>query len=194
MPIDETGICNMAIMKTGSKDVISSFTSDSSNNAILCRQFYGSVRDAVLRSHPWNCAIHRTTPTALSATPDSDWDYQYQLPTNPYCLRILQVGEVEDQPIAWRVEGRRLLTNESSPPIVYVKRITDTNEFDALLVDVLTLKLALKLAMPLAANAQIVTGLIKELEEISLPEARSIDGQESSVQQIQTDTWIGSRF
>lgn len=194
MPIDETQICNMAILKTGSKVLISSLATDPSDNAILCRQFYGSVLDAVLRSHPWNCAIHRKTITPIAETPDSDWDYQYQLPANPWCLRVLQVGAAENQPIEWRVEGRRLLTNEASPPIVYVKRITDTNEFDSLLVDAFTLKLALKLAMPLAANAKILKGLVDELETISLPEARSVDGQESSVRQIQTDTWIESRF
>jgi len=130
----------------------------------------------------------------MSDSPDSDYDYQYQLPANPWCLRILQVGELEDQPIVWRVEGRRLLCNESSTPIVYIKRITDTNEFDPLLLDAFTLKLALKLVMPLTGDPKMQKGLIDEIETISLPEARSVDGQEGSVQQMETDTWIESRF
>ncbi len=194
MPISDTDICNMSILKTGDKGTISSLPTDTSTNAILCRQFYGPVRDAVLRSHPWNCAIHRKTITALVEAPDSDYEHQYQLPTNPWCLRILQVGSIRDQPVKWRVEGRRLLTNEDSPPIVYIKRITDTNEFDPLLIDAFTLKLAIKLAMPLSAEPRILDGLVKELEEISLPEARSIDGQESSVQVIESESWINSRF
>lgn len=193
MPASKTDICNMAIMKTGSKVTIHIIGEDS-DNARLCRTFYDPVLDAVLRSHPWNCAIERKTITPLVAAPDSDYDYQYQLPANPWCLRMLQVGTKKNQPIEWRVEGRRLLTNESSTPIVYIKRITDTNEFDPLLVDAFTLKLALKLAMPLTASPQIQKGLIDELEAISLPEARSIDGQESSVQQIETSTWIDSRY
>ena len=95
MSLSETQICNMGILKTGSKVTISALTEDS-DNARLCNTFWGPVRDAVLRSHPWNCAIHRTTITAMSDTPDSDWDYQYQLPVNPYCLRILQVGLREE--------------------------------------------------------------------------------------------------
>ena len=193
MSISETNICNMAIMKTGDKGLISALTDDSVN-ARLCNIFFAPVKDAVLRSHPWNCAIKRATITALSATPDSDYDYQYQLPTNPWCLRVLQVGAAIDQPIEWRVEGRRLLTNESSPPIVYIKRITDTNEFDSLLVDAFVIKLALKLVMPLTANAIMQKGLIDELEGISLPEARSVDGQESSVRVVEADTWTNSRF
>ena len=193
MSLSETQICNMGILKTGSKVTISALTEDS-DNARLCNTFWGPVRDAVLRSHPWNCAIHRTTVTAMSEDPDSDWDYQYQLPVNPYCLRILQVGLREYQPVKWTIEGRRLLTDESSPPIVYIKRITDTNEFDSLLVDALTLKLAIKLCMPLTANGKMLEGLIKELETISLPEARSIDGQEQSIQEIETTTWERSRY
>ena len=193
MPISETEICNQAIMKVGAKPLIALRTEDS-ENARVCNTFFDSVRDAVLRSHPWNCAIHRKTITALSATPDSDWDHQYQLPTNPWCLRILQVGTIEDQPTRWNVEGRRLLTNENSPSIVYVKRITDTNEFDALLIDAFVLKLALKIAMPLTSNQKIVDGLIDEIEQVSLPEARSIDGQEQSVQRIQSTGWTDARF
>lgn len=193
MPISETDICNQAIMKVGAKPLIATLTEDS-DNARICNTFYAPVRDAVLRSHPWNCAIHRTTITALSDAPDSDWDHQYQLPTNPWCLRVLQVGTLEDQPTRWAVEGRRLLTDENSPPIVYIKRITDTNEFDPLLIDAFVLKLAIKLSMPLTSDPRIQKGLIDELEGISLPEARSIDGQESSVQQIQTTTWTDARF
>lgn len=193
MAISETDICNQALMKVGAKPLIARLGEDS-DNARACNTFYASVRDAVLRSHPWNCAIHRTTITALDADPDSDWDHQYQLPTNPWCLRLLQVGTLDDQPTRWTVEGRRLLTNEDSPPIVYVKRITDTNEFDALLVDALVLKLAIKLSMPLTKDPRIQKGLIDELEGISLPEARSIDGQEQSVQRIQTSEFIDSRY
>ena len=189
----ETQLCNMALMKCAAKPLIASLTEDS-ENARLCNTFYGAVRDAMLRSHPWNCAIERKTITALSDAPDSDYDYQYQLPTNPYCLRILQVGTLRQQPIAWKVEGRRLLTNEGSPSIVYVKRITDTNEFDPMFIDALVIKLAIKIAMPLTESASIMDGLIKELEGISLPEARSIDGQESSVNTMQIDDWTSYRF
>lgn len=193
MSVSETDICNMALMKVGAKPPIVRRGEDS-DNARLCNRFFDVVRDAVLRSHPWNCAIHRTTITALSDTPDSDWTHQFQLPVNPWCLRILQVGEIADQPLDWRVEGRRLLCDESSVKIVYVKRITDTNEFDALLLDAFVLKLAIKIAMPLAQKAELVTELVRELEEISLPEARSIDAQESAVRGFVAETWTGSRF
>ncbi len=193
MPVSETDIANMALAAAGAKPPIVTLTEDS-DNARVCNRFFAAVRDAVLRAHPWNCAIHRKAITALATAPISDYDNQFQLPANPWCLRILQVGEIADQPVKWRVEGRRLLTNDSSVKIVYIKRITDTNEFDALLLDAFVLKLARKIVMPLTQSADMAKGLTIELEEISLPEARSIDGQESSVQQIVTRTWKDSRF
>lgn len=189
----ETDICNLGILKVGHKTLITSLNEDSME-AKLCNWFYGPVRDAVLRSHPWNCAIQRASITALTESPVCDYDYQYQLPTNPWCLRVLQVGEVLDQPVVWTVEGRRLLCNESSTPLVYVKRITDTNEFDPMLEDTLVLKMAIKLSMPLSNEPKIQAALINELEKISLPEARSVDGQEQSVQQLEADTWVDSRL
>lgn len=193
MAITEVGICNQALGRIGAKPPIHSLTEDS-ENARQCNTFYASVRDAVLRSHPWNCATHQTTITALVDAPVMNYDHQYQLPTNPWCLRVLQVGTNEDQPTRWKVVGRRLLTDENSPPIEYIKRITDTNEFDALLVDAFVLKLALKIVMPLTSSAVIQKSLVDELEGISLPEARSIDGQESSVRRFETNDWLNSRF
>jgi len=189
----ETDICNMALMKVGAKPPINSLTEDS-DNARFCNQFYAPVRDAILRSHPWNCAIYRRTISSLADAPDFDYDYQFQLPANPYCLRILQVGKSEDQPIQWGVEGRRLLCNESSTRIVYIKRITDTNEFDPLLVDAISVALAIKLAMPLANDQRLVDSLVKELELIVLPLARSIDGQEGSTPALIAEDWLQSRY
>ena len=192
--ISETKIANLALLKVGAKPPITSLQTDTSDNAILCRQFFGPVRDALLRSHPWNCAEHRRIITPLAEAPAFGYDNQYQLPVNPWCLRVLQVNEDDDQSGKWKVAGRRLLYNESTAKLIYTKRITDTNEFDPLLIDAFTLKLALKLAMPITQSERIVKNLVEELEGISLPEARSIDGQESSVQQIEADTWINSRY
>jgi len=194
MAISETDIANMALMKVGAKPKIDSLVEDS-DNARLCNTFYRPMRDAVLRAHPWNCAEHRKIITQLSEAPAFGYDYQYQLPANPYCLRVLQVGEDDEQPTVWKVEGRRLLTDEgTSIKLKYIKRITDTNEFDPLLVDAISIKLASKLAMPLGNSQGLVDALVKELELITLPEARTIDGQESSGDELEVDTWMGSRY
>lgn len=193
MAVSEVDICNMALLKIGAKPRINSLTEDT-ENARLCNTFYPHVRDALLRGHPWNCAIERKQITALATAPIADYDNQYQLPTNPWCLRILEVGTRNQQPIRWTVEGRKLLADLGSPKIVYIKRITDTNEFDASLVDALVLKLAMKIAGSLTSSTKTAKDLLEEYELISLPDAKSTDGQEQSVQAMQVNTYIDSMF
>jgi len=191
----EVDICNMALLGVGAKPKIQSLTEDS-DNARLAITFYAAVRDAVLRSHIWNCAIERpsSSVTPLATSPDTDYDYQYQLPTNPWCLRLLQVGELDDQPTNWKVEGRKFLYNESSAKIVYIKRITDTNDFDPLLVDAIVNRLSIKFTVPLSNKRDMVDSLIKEYELITLPLARTIDAQESCHQEMLTEDWYDARL
>lgn len=191
----EVEICNMGLLYVGAKPKITSLTEDS-DNARLARTFYSTIRDAVLRSHIWNCAIHRpdSSLTPLSTAPDTDYDYQYNLPVNPWCLRLLQVGELEDQPTNWKVESRKFLYNESSAKVVYIKRITDTNEFDPLLVEAIANRLAIKFAMPLTNKRDLVSSLIEEYEKITAPLARTIDAQESCHEEVITEDWLTERY
>lgn len=192
----ETDICNMALLGVGAKPKISSLIEDS-DNARLCRQFYQPVVDTVLRSHLWNCATFYpdSSLTPLSATPDTpDWDYQYNLPSNPWCLRLLQVGADTDQPTKWKVVGRTFLYNTDTAKVVYIKRITDPNEFDPLLVDAIVNRLQIKFAMPLTNKRDIVSALIEEYEVITAPIARTIDAQESNHQEFITEDWQVARW
>ena len=193
MSVSEVDICNMGLLGVGAKPKIVRLGEDSDNGR-LCNQFYASVRDAVLRGHLWNCATHQKIITALVDEPVMNYDHQYQLPTNPWCLRVLQVGMDDDQPTRWKVLGRRLLTDEDSPPIEYIKRITDTNEFDALLVDAISIRLSIKFATPLTNSRKMTTDLIEEYERITLPLARTIDGQESSGDVFVTEDWQTARW
>ena len=83
----EVSICSNALRRLGD-DPITSLTDDS-ERARLCNAFYEDARDACLRSHPWNFAITRASLTQLSDSPVYGYDYQFALPTDPYCLRVL---------------------------------------------------------------------------------------------------------
>lgn len=189
MSVSEVEICNMALAKLGVTTRINSLEED--GHAVYCKLFWPHVRDAVLRSHPWNCARGRRSLTPLSATPDFEYDYQYQLPVNPYCLRAYTLYDTDTK---WRVEGRLLLCDDDTVDLMYIKRVTDPSEYDPMLVDVLVLKMALKIAGPVTGGNKMNEGLIKELEGISLPEARSIDAHESSLQELETTTWSDARL
>ena len=92
----------------------------------------------------------------------------------------------------YSTQGRVLLTNESTAKILYVARITDTTQFDALFVDVLTAKLAVDLVYPITNSANLQTQMQK-LYQLKLSEARSIDGQEGFIDDLVSDTFIDFR-
>ena len=188
----EVSICSNALRRLGDNPITS--LTDDTERARLCNSFYADARDAVLRLHPWNFAITRTSLAQLSDTPSYGFAYQYSLPTNPYCLRVLGM-EYEDYIFKvenYSTQGRVLLTDESTAKILYVARITDTIQFDALFVDVLTAKLALDLCYPIT-NSVSLQDKMQKLYQLKLSDARSIDGQEGFIDDLVSDTFTDFR-
>jgi hypothetical protein len=188
----EVSICSNALRKLGD-DPITSLT-DNTERARLCNGFYEPARDSILRSHPWNFAITRATLAQLSATPAYGFSYQYALPTDPYCLRVL---EMEYQDYIFKIEhlagtGRVLLTDESTAKILYIGKIVDTAQFDSLFVDTLTAKLALDLAYPITNSVKVQENMFNLLQQ-KLSLARSVDGQEGFIDDLVSDTFTDFR-
>ena len=188
----EVSICSNALRRLGD-DPITSLTDDS-ERARLCNSFYSDARDSVLRCHPFNFSITRTTLAQLSTAPTYGFAHQYALPTNPFCLRVL---EMEEKDYKFKIEnfgtqGRVLLTDQGTANILYIDRITDTNLFDAMFVDVLTAKLSVDLAYPVTSSMQVQTQMQK-LYQLKLSEARSIDGQEGFMDDLVSDTFTDFR-
>ncbi len=188
----EVSICSNALRRLGD-DPITSLTDDT-ERARLCNAFYIPSRDQVLRSHPWNFAITRATLAKLSDTPAYEYSYQYALPNDPYCLRVL---EMQYKDYIFKIEhyasqGRVLLTNESTAKILYIAKVTDTAQFDSMFVDVLTAKLAVDLAYPVT-NSVKLQDQMQRLFQQKLSEARSVDGQEGFIDDLVSDTFTDFR-
>jgi len=184
----EVSICSNALRRLGDSP-ITSLTEDS-ERARLCNAFYEPSRDAILRSHTWNFAINRATLAKLSSAPAFEYAFQYALPTDPFCLRVLKM-EFEDY--EFKVEnlagqGRVLLTNEGEANIIYIARVTDPSLFDSMFVDVLTAKLAVDLAYPVT-NSTGLQAQMQKLFERKLSDARSLDSTEGT-----TDSLISNVF
>ena len=86
MSVSIVQICNAAIGKIGANVISAVLPAEDSEESRLCNAFFWPTVDEVLRSHPWNCAIHRKSIAADSTTPAFDYDYRFQLPSNPWCL------------------------------------------------------------------------------------------------------------
>jgi hypothetical protein len=188
---DFAGIINIAAVGLGVEPVSSS--DDDVKIANLARVRWDTVRRAVLRDHPWNCASRRVALVKLTAAPAYGYANQFALPDD--CLRVL---EVENNDAQYRVEnlkgqGAVLLTDAPTVSIVYIADIDDPTLFDAALTEALGAKLAAVLALNLTGSQATADAKTREYG-LTLGNARSIDAQESGPEQLEADGWVRSRW
>jgi hypothetical protein len=156
----------------------------------LCRAYYPNVRDAVLRAYPWRCAtVRRNLAVSDDAPIGDDWVHQFQLPVDPYCLRVLKV---DDGTIPYTVEGRFILCDESSLYLKFTERMADTGNFDALLSEAIECRLAAELAYPVTGSPTLINAMWK-LYEAKIREARTIDGMEAPLEIWKSESLVWDR-
>lgn len=182
---DPVSVSNTAIAECGGgafgNPQIQSFV-DGTSLSTLCGQFYPETRDAVLELAPWNFAMVLTTLARSPDTPAMKWQYQYQLPTQPYCLRVrgTNQGNGAHFEIGNDAEGHRVLfSNEASVSIEYTARVEDLGAWSPLAIQVLIKMLASKIAKPLTGQNSLADQKLKEALAF-LPEAKGSDGREGS--------------
>lgn len=195
MAISTVSICNTALDLLKA-DPITALADDSASGR-WCARNYERVRDAVLRAYPWNCAMARASLAALSTAPAWGYANQFQLPEGPeppYCLRILSIDGEVDYGLTYKIEGRKILTDEAAPlSILYIARVEDPALFDALLADAIAARLAFDAAYPLTGSASLAEAMGRAYGE-KLAEARQVDAQEGSPDSFVTGDWLESRF
>lgn len=130
----KVGICNRALQHLGAPPLVS--LDDDHPNARRCNVAYEPRRDALLRAHPWSFARARTILAAETTTPAFGYDKQFQLPSD--FARI--IGPTTD--LDCQIEGRKLLANDSSFNLVYVRKVEDEGEFDPLFAEALAADIA----------------------------------------------------
>jgi len=188
-------ICNMAFVLIGA-NVIESLDDDN-DRAVIANRFFDDTRDATLRAHPWGFAKERATLAAAAGSPEygsteSGWDYHFTLPTDPFCLRVLEVAEEFPGQIPYSIEGRKLLTDESAIKILYIAQIESTGLFDSLFTDALAARLAMKFALALTKQKKIVE-MAANLYKAWIDEAQTVDGLESTKKEFYNTTLTGMR-
>ena len=185
-------LSNEALLMLGANSITS--ITDNDSNAVLVNRFFDGERDAVLRSHRWNCAITTANLASLATTPIIDWKYKFTLPTDPYCLRVLDVRTVTgDIKLDHAIQGRELFTEESTVDITYIQRLEDTTLFDALLYQAIVFRMAWKLAFPITRDNKVMTQMGGMYESV-VRDARAIDSQEGTPEIIESDALTDLRF
>lgn len=181
----------MALARCGASPITS--LDDSSEKARLALDYYEPTVQMLLRKHPWNFAIRRVELAKETQAPLNEWLAQYALPSDPYCLRVLQVNDGYDDFI---IEGRKILTDAVAVKLRYVARVNES-EFDQIFVRCLALELAAAMSYRLTLSDSQRGQILQELNQIALPDARNADAMEQReplADPAIESTWVSARY
>ena len=187
-------ICNGSLNQLGATTILS--LTEDSKNARLCNQRYYQVRDAVFRSHPWNCLQKRVELAADTDAPAWGFSFAYTLPAD--CLRLLRILDYDSN---YKVEGRKILSNTSSMKILYVSRVTDANEYDESLRETLSAALGADIAFGVTSNNQTAQNMyqlfqdkLRDARFVDSTEGQNIDQDLGMTDAIDAGSFINSRY
>jgi len=188
--ISEVSICNQALIALGAKTIAS--LTENSKNARLCNAIYNPTRDDVLTDHVWNFAQKRAILATLSDTPTWDEDLMtvmYQKPAD--CLKINFVS-IESAIV--KIEGDKILSNETGLKIKYTQRMTDPMKFFPKFIGALVARLSAELAFAVTDKRTVAETMFGIYYDKKLPQAISADSQQGTPQAVAQDDILISRI
>jgi hypothetical protein len=194
-------IANSALTKLGETRITS--LTDNVKGAREINAIFEIRRNRLLRSFNWSFAMKRTQLSALSDAPSWGYALQYQLPAD--CLRVVQVNDLwnipglsdfmggpDEEP--YRIEGRTIVTDFTAPlKIRYVRKVTNTEEFDACFTEVFAYDLAVE-ACESITQSNTKKQDLKDGRRTEIVEAIRANAIELPPQVVPDDSWIASRF
>lgn len=186
MAATKTSIANQALGEI-SKGLIVSLT-ENSEPARLINAWFDDLLDEEVSRYNWTFAVCRAELAPLAEAPPFGWLYRFQLPSSPFCLRVIEEVDETD----YRIEGREILADASRLRIRYVGRVADLSRLPAYFVKAFALRLAARLAVPLVGSRELRENLEGRYAE-AVAEAESIDaGQEPAGEQAR-GSWLDER-
>lgn len=105
-------ICNEGLLYVGANQ-ISAFT-DSAREAEVSAALYPTARDGLLQANPWFFTLKKVELARTTVTPEFDYSYQYQLPTD--MLRFIRKNTPRND---YQLFEDKLETNDSSVQVIY---------------------------------------------------------------------------
>ena len=186
-------ICNSALNLLGASTI--SALTDDTKNARLCNQRYEPIRNRIFRSHSWNCLVKRVELAKDSTSPIVEYANEFILPSD--CLRVLKIHNGATDSIRtdmeYKIEGRKVRTNEGTIFLVYIALNTDPNIYDTNLQEAISHQLAADICYAVTNNATLANNYMQRADD-RLREARFIDATENSVSVIEANEFTDSRL
>lgn len=198
MATSKTDICNNAIGRIGAQRIMD-IDDEDSKSARICKNAYEINLRELLRLAQWNFAKDRIQLAELSTPPVFGWAKQFQLPTD--FIRLIQFNDIDawqdDPSDFFEIEGRKLLTDEDTARIEYIKFVDDPNQYDALFTKALVVLLASEIAVPIRQDETLAGKLLAEFTQLKLPSARKTDANEKKRRQYdpaRESSFVNARY
>ncbi|EDB9085101.1 hypothetical protein BEU93_13305 [Salmonella enterica subsp. enterica serovar Newport] len=186
--VSSVTICSNALLALGASP-INSFD-EPYDFARLCANKYPTIRDSVLRSHPWGCATKRVILSPETDSPPFGFKFQFPLPGD--LLRILSVGE-EGRHIRYRVEGRLILADVNLLPLRYIWRNDDESSWDSMLIRATEITVAAEIAYAVTASSSMAQ-LMEQKAQLIMQQSRTYDSQEEPPETLYGTPSYDARF
>jgi hypothetical protein len=150
-------ICNLALARLGDARITT--LADATAQAQYCTLFYTQTVAELQAEFDWQFCRKQVNLTS-GTVPLTGYSIQYALPTD--FIRAIRLGNIDASENfgTWEIVGTNLHTNLTSPVALdYIANITTTTSFPAIFTELLSIKLAAVLAMPLTGSKDLFNQL-----------------------------------
>ena len=183
----DVSVANLALTDLGADRIIS--LTEDSENARKVNAIFNLVRDAELRSHPWNFAIARVNFNQTTNTPEFGYDAEFQIPGN-----VLRILSPENRCYTEFVrEGDKILVNDTSFKARCIIRVEDPTSWDEVFVTCFASRLSAELAYSIT-DSRTVADDKWNLYKLKKSLATGVDAQEGTPLEMIADEWLDSRL
>jgi|TARA_E500000318_G_scaffold16872_1_gene17086 hypothetical protein len=192
MAVTKVDIASRALVMIGANP-IASFT-DGTTEANVTNTIYEEIIESSLTRHNWRFATGQQQLSLLADSPTGRFEYAYQIPANPECLKILAVT-VNDALIQYnRYEDKIYLDGFGSQSTVIMDYIFRQSEDQ--FPPHFRLAIEYKLASIFGGSVARDAALVREFDQLSERQmliAKNTDSQETTTKTLSTDRFITER-
>ena len=197
--MDIVELYNLALDTVGARADIS-LPSENSREAEVCNLWYPNIRDAVLASAPWPEATKMARLAQSAIQDDDSWidgeprpDLGYSFATPADLIRPQYFSDYSPFSVqSFGASDRAIMTNSSSPILIYTFRQTQINTWSPDLQMAIMQGLAARICMPLTGKPSRAKVLIEQANELIL-QARETAANINNEQLDSIPDWISAR-
>lgn len=151
---------------------------------------YDFSRKELLRALPWRFAVDYVELGNTGTTPILQWSQEFQLPQNVIRVISLNGSEYNYQ---FEIVGDKLLCDDSTAKIKFIKDIEDESKFDVSFGQALASLIASKTARTITGNATTQREMYQRYVE-DLANARTYSAQETFADDMYAEDFLTVRY